>query len=80
MAMSAVQVKAFKASTGGISPTDLLTVVAMTLAVIYLLWLAWIAYSQFRSWQTGQGTFYDLIFTIVRATVIAMLVGFTLTK
>ena len=80
MAMSASQVTAFKASTGGISPTDLLTVVAMTLAVIYLLWLAWIAYSQFRSWQTGQGTFYDLILTIVRAAVVALLVGFTLTK
>ena len=80
MAMSAAQVKAFKTSTGGISPTDLLTVVAMTLAVIYLLWLAWIAYSQFRSWQTGQGTFYDLMFTIVRAAIVALLVGFTLTQ
>ena len=78
--MSASQVTAFKVSTGGISPTDLLTVVAMTLAVIYLLWLAWIAYSQLRSWQTGQGTFYDLILTIVRAAIVTLLVGFTLSK
>ncbi len=79
MAMSSGQKKAFKASTGH-SPADLLTAVSMTLAVIYLLWMAWIAYSQFKAWQTGQGTFYDLIFTIVRAAIVAMIIGFTLTK
>ncbi len=79
MAMSAAQVTVFKASTGGITPTTLLTAVALTLAVIYLIWLAWIAYSQFRSWQTGQGTFYDLFFIIVRAAIVALMMGYTIT-
>jgi len=77
MAMSAAQVKAFKASAG-FTPANILTVVAMTLAVIYLLWMAWMAYSQFKAWQNGQGSFYDLIFTIVRAAIVALLIGYTL--
>ena len=79
MAMSAAQMSAFKASTGGIAPATLLAAVALTLAVIYLIWLAWIAYSQFRSWQTGQGTFYDLFFIIVRAAIVALMMGYTIT-
>ena len=80
MAMTNAQIAAFKVSTGGTSPADLLLGVVSALAIIYLLWLAWIAHSQFRSWQTGQSTFYDLIFTIARAAMVALLVGFTLTK
>ncbi|MFW5443996.1 MAG: TIGR03758 family integrating conjugative element protein [Methylococcaceae bacterium] len=78
MAMSTKQISAFKASTGGQAPADLLLVVSMTLAVIYLLWAAWIAYAQFKAWQTGKGDFYDLIFTVARAAVVAMVIGFTL--
>jgi integrating conjugative element protein (TIGR03758 family) len=78
MAMSGKQISVFKASTGGHSPADLLLVVSMTLAVIYLLWAAWLAYAQFKAWQTGKGDFYDLIFTVVRAAIVAMIIGFTL--
>ncbi len=78
--MNGAQIGAFTASTGGYSPADLLEAVSMVLAVIYLLWMAWIAYSQFKAWQTRQGTFYDLIFTIARTAIIALLVGYILTK
>ncbi len=74
--MDKSQKDAFALSTGH-SPAELLTVVAMTLAVIYLLWMAWIVYSQFKAWQTGKGDFYDLIFTVVRAAMVAMVIGFT---
>ncbi len=80
MSMSSDQVKAFKASTGGVDPSTMLTAIALTLAMIYLLWMAWIAYSQFRSWQAGQGTFYDLIFNILRAAIVALMMGFIITK
>ena len=74
--MTTAQVAAFSKSTGGVSPATLLTAIASILAVIYLLWLAWMAYSQLRSWQTGQGTLYDVILIILRAAVIALLAGY----
>ena len=78
--MTSSQVSAFTNSTGGFAPAIVLTVIAGILAVIYLLWLAWIAYSQLRSWQNGQGDFYDFLFITVRAAVVALIIGFFITK
>jgi integrating conjugative element protein (TIGR03758 family) len=74
--MTGPQIAAFANSTGGIAPATLLLAIASILAIIYLLWLAWIAYSQLRSWQHGQGDFYDVMFIVTRAAVISLLVGF----
>ena len=75
--MTDPQIVVFTNATGGVaSPAQLLLVIASVMAVINLLWLAWIVYSQYRSWQNGQGDFYDLIFASSRAAVIALLIGF----
>lgn len=74
--MTTGQINAFKNSTSGISPSNLLDVITASLAVIFLLWLAWVAYSQFRLWQTGKGDFYDVIFSTASAAVVVLLVGY----
>ncbi|OAI15632.1 hypothetical protein A1359_09495 [Methylomonas lenta] len=76
--MTNTQVSAFSHSTGGVLPGQLLLVIAGVLAVIYLLWLAWLAYAQLVAWQTGQGVFYDLLLSIMRGGVVALLLGYLL--
>lgn len=76
--MTNTQVSAFSHSTGGVPPGQLLLVIASVLAVIYLLWLAWLAHAQLVAWQTGQGVFYDLLFSIMRGGVVALLLGYLL--
>lgn len=74
--MNLAQVSAFTRATGGITASQMVLAVAGILAVVYLLWLAWIALSQYRSWQNGQGDFYDVMFVTTRGVVVALLLGY----
>lgn len=75
--MTNQQNAAFTQATGNIAtPDQLLLAIAMIFAVIYLLWLIWITKSQFKAWRTGQGDFYDMTTNIIRAIVIALLLGY----
>lgn len=76
--MTNTQLSAFSHSTGGVAPGQLLLVIASVLAVIYLLWLAWLAHAQLVAWQAGHGVFYDLLFSIMRGGVVALLLGYLL--
>lgn len=78
--MTSAQVSAFTKSTGGIAPAKVLILITEIIAVIYLLWLCWIAYSQLRSWKQGQGDFYDFLFVIMRASIVAMMLAFFIHK
>ncbi len=74
--MSPAQLTAFSNATGGITTSQIVLVVAGVLALLTLLWLAWIALSQYRSWQNGQGDFYDVMFVTTRGAVVALLLGY----
>ncbi|MGY6275076.1 TIGR03758 family integrating conjugative element protein [Methylomonas sp. MgM2] len=74
--MTNTQLSAFSHATGGAVPGHLVLAIAGVLAVIYLIWLAWLAHAQLVAWQTGQAVFYDLLLTILRGGVIALLLGF----
>jgi len=74
--MNGSQITAFKQSTSGIAPSQILLVVCAVLAVVYLTWLAWLVYSEFRLWQEGKGDFYQMLFISSKGAVIAMLVGY----
>ncbi len=75
MAMSPLQTTVFT-TTSTVSPTNLTLVIASILMTAALLWLAWMAYSQLRLWQTGQSSFFDLIVTVSRSSIIVLLLGF----
>jgi integrating conjugative element protein (TIGR03758 family) len=75
--MTNQQTAAFTQATGNIAtPGQLLLAIAMIFAVIYLLWLVWIVKSQFKAWKTGKGDFYDMIHNVLRAIVVALLLGY----
>ena len=73
--MNAPQLAAFQQSTGT-TPAKLTLVIASVMAVVFLLWGCWMAYSQIKTWQNGQGTFYDMTFNLVRSAMIMLLLGF----
>ncbi|MBE0435973.1 MAG: TIGR03758 family integrating conjugative element protein [Methylomicrobium sp.] len=75
--MTNQQAAAFTQATGNISnPEQLLLGIAVIFAVIYLLWLVWITKSQYQAWQTRKGDFYDMTYSVLRAIVVVLLVGY----
>ena len=75
MALNTNQEAAFFASTG-IASANMVLAVASVVALFFLLWGVWIALSQLKLWHEGDGTFYDLTWNIVRASILMLLLGF----
>ncbi len=74
--LSGEQVTAFKGSTGGLLPSQLITLIVTIMAVISLLWLSWLIYSSFKIWAVGQIDFYQMIITFFRGSIIVMFMVF----
>ncbi len=73
--MTATQLTLFQQSTG--VTTDTLTLVIAGIgAVVFLTYGGWMAYMQLQLWQTGKISFYDLIATLVRVSVVMLLLGY----
>ncbi len=72
--MTADQQAAFVRSAG-VEPAVLMAVIVAISAAIILFWLAWLSFSQYRLWQEGQGSFYDVIFMIISGAVIILITG-----
>ena len=75
MAMSAQQQGIFT-TTSTVSPADLTLSIASVLMLFALLWLTWMAYSQLKLWYSRQTTFFDLLVTLTRSSVLVLLLGF----
>ena len=73
--MTPQQLGVFQQSTG-VTPANLTLVIASIVAVILLLWGCWMAYSQYKMWQNGQGSFYDMTFNLARCAMMMLLLGF----
>ena len=74
--MSPEQLAAFQQGAGGVAAGDLLLVIAMTVMTALTLWTAWVALGQMRAWQEGQATLFDMLWAILRASILLLLVGF----
>ncbi len=74
--MDGAQITAFKGSTGGVLPSQLFTLIVLTMAVIYLLWLAWLAISAYRLWYEGNGDFYQVMSVSLRGAVVVLFMGY----
>ncbi len=74
--MEGSQITAFKGSTGGALPSQLFTLIVLTMSVIYLLWLAWLAVSAFRLWHEGNGNFYQVMSVTARGAVVVLFMGY----
>ena len=63
-------------SGSGVAPAGLLLGIAMIVMTLFTLWTAWVAYAQFQLWQTGQGDLYGFLSTILRASLLLLVLGF----
>lgn len=66
----------FQAGAGGIGADDLRQAIAAVLAVLLLTWTAWVAYAQCRAWADRQRGLFALLWTVIRATLVLLLLGF----
>lgn len=63
-------------ATAGVTANQLVTVIAGICAVLYLTWTGWVAYGQYKAWAEEDITLLDLFWTIMRAAIVVMVVGF----
>ena len=72
--MNAEQIGEFTAAAGH-PPRELLDLIAAAVIVGFLLWTVWVGYGQLRAWQQGEIGMYDLMWTLVRASIVLLLAG-----
>lgn len=75
--MNSAQHTAFQAGSGVTADTLLLAIASIS-AVLYLTWLAWIALTQYRAWNAERTTAFDMTWTIIRASILVLLLGYFL--
>jgi integrating conjugative element protein (TIGR03758 family) len=64
------------AGGAGVAPEEVLLAIALIVAVLFLLWLVWVAFGQLRAWAEGRATLFDLLWTLTRACLMVLVVGF----
>ena len=73
--MNAQQRLAFEAGSGVTPETLLLAIAGITLSLAFL-WVTWIAFGTFKSWQDGNASFFDLVWNVLRASIVLLVLGF----
>ena len=75
--MTPTQISAFQAGSG-VTPNALLIAIASIVMVLAIVWGVWITFGVFRAWQEGQATLFDLTWSVLRASIVLMVLGFYL--
>lgn len=75
--MTAAQTAAFQAGAG-VAPSTLLTAIASVVLVLAFVWVVWVTLGAFRAWQDGQVSVLDLAWSALRASIVLMVLGYTL--
>lgn len=73
--MTAAQSAAFQAGSG-VTPGTLLTAIANVILVLAFIWVMWVTLGFFRAWQDGQVEMFDLVWAVLRASIVLMVLGF----
>ena len=75
--MTAAQNTAFQAGSG-FTPATLLTGIASVVLVLAFIWVIWVTLGTFRAWQSGQVVLFDVVWSMLRASIVLMVLGFYL--
>lgn len=75
--MNPAQLAAFQAASG-ISAERLLLGIATIVLVLAFIWAIWVTLGTFRAWQDGNASLFDLTWSVLRASIIVMVLGFYL--
>ncbi|MCY4129546.1 MAG: TIGR03758 family integrating conjugative element protein [Gammaproteobacteria bacterium] len=73
--MTAQQRLAFEAGSGVTPEALLLAIAGITLSLAFL-WVTWIAFGTFKAWQDGNASFFDLVWNVLRASIVLLVLGF----
>ena len=73
--MNAVQKQAFLAGSG-VDSSAMLLAIKSSLIVLILIWTTWVAVGAFRAWRFGDLEIYDLLWQVMRASIILLVIGF----
>lgn len=75
--MSPAQQTAFMLGSGANAVT-LLVAIAATVIVLTFIWAMWVTLGSFRAWQDGAVNLIDLAWSVLRASIILMVLGYYL--
>lgn len=75
--MTSRQELAFLAGSGA-TPDELLMAIVSATMVLVVLWVTWIALGSFKAWQSGSLDFFDLVWDVLRASIVLLVLGFYL--
>lgn len=75
--MSPEQLAAFQAGSG-VEAGTLLVAIASIVILLAFVWVLWISFGTFRAWQDGKATLFDLTWSVLRASIVLMVLGFYL--
>ena len=75
--MTAAQNAAFSAGAG-VTPNTLLIAIAGVTLTLSLIWALWLTVGTFSAWQAGRATLFDLTWTVLRACIVLLVLGFYL--
>ena len=73
--MTAAQNAAFQAGAG-IPPATLLNAIASV--VLVFVWVIWVSLGSLRAWHDGQVGVFDLVWGVLRASIVALVLSFYL--
>ena len=73
--MTAAQNTMFQAGSG-VAPNALLIAIASIVMTLAIIWVIWVTLGAFRAWQEGQTTLFDLTWSVLRACIVLMVLGF----
>ena len=66
---------AFEAGSG-VATTALLAAIAGAVLAPLTLWVAWVTYGALRAWRAGEASLYELLWTVLRASILLLVAGF----
>ncbi|MXW06534.1 MAG: TIGR03758 family integrating conjugative element protein [Gammaproteobacteria bacterium] len=73
--MNDVQRQAFMAGSG-VESAAMQLAIKSSLIVLICIWTTWVAIGAFRAWRFGDLEIYDLLWQVMRASIILLVVGF----
>ncbi len=75
--MTGAQNTVFQAGSG-VTPATLLIGIASVVLMLAFIWVIWVSLGTFRAWQSGQVVLLDLVWSVLRASIVLMVLGFYL--
>lgn len=74
--MTPEQAAAFAEGAGGLAAGEWLLTIAMIVMTLFTLWTAWVTLGQSGDWLEGRESAFDLLWLLLRASILLLLLGF----